>query len=163
MRTEIGGQTPDRPPRRLSREIRFSFSSTPEAVRRALATVMDGLDTLGLDELEAGAVELVLAEVLNNVVEHAYGSGAVGWIQVTCGHDPSGLRMTIRDRGAPMPDGQLPLQRLAEPRSVASDIPEGGFGWFIIRDLARDIEYRREDGVNILGFRMAVGLPMLRN
>jgi serine/threonine-protein kinase RsbW len=37
------------------------------------------------------------------------------------------------------------------------DMPEGGFGWLIIRQLARDVAYVREDGVNQLSFRIAVG------
>ncbi len=53
--------------------ILLTFPSGEFAVREALTAVLSGLDFLSLDLEESGAVELVLAEVLNNVVEHAYG------------------------------------------------------------------------------------------
>ena len=37
------------------------------------------------------------------------------------------------------------------------DMPEGGFGWLIIRQLAHDVRYARHEGVNQLSFRIAVG------
>lgn len=42
------------------------------AVREALEKFLDRLRPLELDIEEAGTIELVLAEVLNNIVEHAY-------------------------------------------------------------------------------------------
>lgn len=42
------------------------------AVRKALKELLDGLAPLDLDIEEMGTVELVMAEALNNIVEHAY-------------------------------------------------------------------------------------------
>jgi serine/threonine-protein kinase RsbW len=52
--------------------IRISIDSTQMAVRKTLKELLDGLASLDLDIEEMGTVELVMAEALNNIVEHAY-------------------------------------------------------------------------------------------
>ena len=47
----------------------------------------------------AGKVELVLGEVLNNVVEHAYGGKLDGLIVLTCRTAGGGLVFDVRDAG----------------------------------------------------------------
>ena len=37
------------------------------------------------------------------------------------------------------------------------DLPEGGFGWFLIRELTHDLTYRRDGSRNHLSFRMVLG------
>lgn len=102
-------------------------------------------------ELCANA-ELVLAEVCNNIVAHAYLGTGCGHIRILMRDATCGLTCLVEDRGIPMPDG------LTEPRLMAGlpderhQLPVCGFGWHLIHDLARDIRYRREDGVNLLKF-----------
>ncbi len=62
------------------RQVRLALQSTPLAVRRALSSLFQD-DRLGnLPDDQRGTAELLLAEVLNNVVEHAYADG-VGEIE----------------------------------------------------------------------------------
>lgn len=129
------------------------------AVREALSKVLDGLGPLDLDVEEAGTVELVLAEALNNIVEHAYAPAAgIGPIKIRCMHCADGLHLKIRDEGITMPDGQMPLGQMAALSEEVMDLPEGGFGWFLIQDLARDVHYERIGNENALSLRLAVGL-----
>jgi len=57
-----------------------------------------------------------------------------------------------------MPDGKLPLGDLAPLDAELDDLPEGGFGWFLIQHLARDVTYTRVDNENHLKMRLAVRL-----
>jgi serine/threonine-protein kinase RsbW len=57
-----------------------------------------------------------------------------------------------------MPDGQLPLGQPTAVDVDLMDLPEGGFGWFLIQDLARDVTYVRVGSENRLDMRLAVGL-----
>lgn len=139
----------------LATGITLSIDATPLGVRRALGMLMQALERLELGADETGTVELVLAEVLNNAVEHAY-AGKGGRIELSCRHAPNGLHVTLRDRGIAMPDSQIPAGTENRLRP-GSDRPDGGFGWLIIRNLARDIAYRRDGGENVLIFRLAVG------
>ncbi|MCA0921455.1 ATP-binding protein [Pseudooceanicola nanhaiensis] len=139
-------------------EVRLSFPASALAVRRALRGILVELAPIGLGSDETGVVELVLAEALNNVIEHAYVGSQRGWVELTCCHLPDGLHVTIRDEGKPLPASQLPLAADRVHPAALDPLPEGGFGWFLIRDLARDMQYERIGDSNVLRFRIAVGL-----
>lgn len=159
MRTDMSDRSPSSAPP-MPPDIRLSFPASPLAVRRALASALEGLAHLDLTADEQGVVELVLAEALNNVIEHAYGSQHRGWVELACRHLSDGLHVEIRDEGRPLPDGLLPIAPDRVNPAALETLPEGGFGWFLIRDLARDAAYHRADGANHLTFRIAVGLPL---
>jgi len=129
------------------------------AVRSALGQLLEGLKPLALDVEEAGTVELVMAEALNNIVEHAYPENQEGGpIDITCAHASDGLHLTVVDSGRAMPDGQTPVGIAADIDVEFCDMPEGGFGWFLIKDLAKDVTYTRQNTENQLRLRLAVAL-----
>ncbi len=139
--------------------IRQTLASSPVCVRAALARTMASLRGLRLTPDCAATVELVLAETLNNVVEHAYGSGPPGPIEMSIWLDRGpapALFCLICDHGAPMPDGTPPSGRRALLDVPLDDMPEGGFGWFLIRSLTRDLDYVRLAGCNRLSFLVPI-------
>ncbi|MEM8576659.1 MAG: ATP-binding protein [Pseudomonadota bacterium] len=144
---------------RLPSPISISVRSGARAPRMALARLMSGLAPLHLDVEEAGTVELVLAEVLNNICEHAYAEAEdAGVIELSCRQGPGGLIFGVTDDGHPMPNGQTPLGMQADLDVDLMDMPEGGFGWFLIQDLAKDVRYERQGGRNHLSLRIAVAV-----
>ncbi|MGZ2255885.1 ATP-binding protein [Roseobacter sp. A03A-229] len=151
---EKAGQMPILPP------FTVSIRSSEMAVRDALQQVLSALGPLELGSEEAGTVELVLAEVLNNVVEHAYPDpDTAGTISIACAHQLDGLHLQIVDHGKAMPDGRTPLGQPVSLDVDFADLPEGGFGWFLIQDLAKDVLYERVGSENQLSMRLAVALP----
>lgn len=131
--------------------LRLEFPAAPLAVRGALERLIASLPANRLDPDLCSNAEIVLSEVLNNIVEHAY-SGGEGRIELSIHADAAGLHCMVTDHGAAMPGGAPPGGAL--PDSNDADPPEGGFGWHLIRSLARDIHYRRLNGVNLLAFRL---------
>lgn len=131
--------------------LSFSFPGEPLEVRHALARVMAALEPLELPDACRCSTELVLAEVLNNVVEHAYAT-TPGPIMLELRQCDGALHCTVRDRGQPMPDGTPPSGRRALVDVPLEDLPEGGFGWFLIRSMTRQLDYFREIGGNRLVF-----------
>lgn len=127
-------------------------------VRSSLQTLMSDME--GRDYLpeERGTVELVLAEVLNNVAEHAYEESGEGRIELDMKYVPGGITIQLQDFGKPMPDGQTPLGMPANLNVEVEDLPEGGFGWFLIGELAKDMVYERVNDANHLRFRMTLGV-----
>lgn len=103
----------------------------------------------GVDAGTANDVVLAVSEALNNVVEHGY-RGLGGRIDLTAVLSAGRLRVRIRDEGREnrafaglgrtKPDTDGPRQ----------DLPEGGFGWFLIRQIAASVRYRRIGGANLL-------------
>ena len=142
-------------------ELRVICGSTPLEVRAALATTLQALRDFHLDDDQANTMELVLAEVMNNVVEHAYGDGTSGVIEIRLTPRDTGLAGVVIDEGVRMPDGGLPEGDL--PDGADDGAAEGGFGWFLIRALARDLGYRREGRRNALRFFVPLGPPFRPN
>lgn len=148
------------------RRLRLRFDSRHEAVREALLAVRarleramaghsgavpppeDHPDPPGARHVDPDTVELVLAEVLTNVVRHACQDRPGHDIDLVLRHRTGGLLVLIRDDGVPMPGGTPPEGRAQAP----DDLPEGGFGWGLIRMLTRDIRYRHRHGRNRIGF-----------
>ena len=125
------------------------------ALRRALHEVSD----LGLSPDERGTVELVLAEVLNNICEHALRGATEGLIELYLRRDCAGLICEVLDDGLPMPGGHPPEGQRADLDRPLPDLPEGGFGWFLISELTSGLCYDRIGGRNRLRFCVRVGAP----
>jgi serine/threonine-protein kinase RsbW len=127
------------------------------SIRDALAEVRSRLGRMALSDEEITTVEVVLAEVMNNVAEHAYAWRRDGEMILGLRQTRDGILVSVTDEGRPMPDDDLPFGDRLDPTVPIEEMPEGGFGWLIIRQLARDVSYVRENGVNQLSFRVAVG------
>jgi len=132
----------------------MSIPATPYGVRAALLQLRGLFCDEGLNGDDRGSLETVLAEVLNNIVEHAYANRGDGDIGLTLRRAPDGVVVEVTDTGAPMPEGRLPAPRLAALEGPRDDLPEGGFGWSVIRDLTVGLDYRRTGGTNRLKFRV---------
>jgi len=134
--------------------LAFDFPATVAAVRDGLAQVLSSPGLAELAEEDRGTAELLLAEALNNVVEHAYARWP-GDIRLTLARQGTGLAVCICDQGLPMPGATPPKGELPSIGALA-DLPEGGFGWFLIRSLAQELTYHRHADRNELRFYIPV-------
>lgn len=126
------------------------FAATEQDTRTALAEIMDQLRRIGVTDEQAGGVEIALAEVVNNIVEHAYEGLKPDRIVLRAVVRRGKLRLLLVDHGGPLPDEELPEGKPADIEKATAELPEGGFGWFLIRTLTRDIRYRRSGNSNHL-------------
>ncbi len=133
---------------------RIRFRANPMAVRSALEYARQSWHGAGVDPGICSTGEQVLAEVLNNVVEHAQAGRPEGQIELDTRLGNDGVICAVRDDGAEMPDQQLPLGKLHDLTMTLNDLPEGGFGWYIIHTLTKDLCYERKNGWNRLEFRI---------
>lgn len=133
-------------------ELHLAFSASPSAIRDNLARMMAAMPLSGLSDTGRSSAELVLAEVLNNIAEHAY-ADQVGPVTVMVRDGAQGIDCLVVDQGAPMPGGTLPDGgQPGRTGLVLADLPEGGFGWHLIHTLTRNLVYRRIAGANRLSF-----------
>lgn len=133
--------------------FRHLFLAEPHAVRDALRRAVARFARQITPE-DTGALELTLAEVLNNVVEHGYAGLPAGPIDLRIVRGEGGLLCRIEDDGAPMPRLAVPDRPMPEMPDETGALPEGGWGWALIRDLADDLDYSRDNGRNRLSFRV---------
>ncbi len=101
--------------------------------------------------------EVVLAEVLNNVVEHAYRDTDAGQIEIALRFFTE-FEATICDRGVAMPGCALPPGAPHDLDAGKDELPEGGFGWNLIHRLTKEMDYTREGDENRLRFTLAFDL-----
>jgi serine/threonine-protein kinase RsbW len=127
------------------------FLASPVAIRDSLAQMLAAKPLQSLSPDGRSNAEIALAEVLNNVAEHAYAE-RTGPVAVTLTPVAAGIHCVVVDQGAAMPGGDLPTGALPAPESALEDLPEGGFGWHLIRTLTRDLSYVRTGGCNRLSF-----------
>ncbi|MFV0244370.1 MAG: ATP-binding protein [Qingshengfaniella sp.] len=129
--------------------------STPLDVRDALIAAVGWMETRQLSDDIRGRAELVLAEVCNNICEHAYQGKAQGHIRIRLRAAAPVLLCIVEDDGMAMPDNAPPVP---EARPLPDDrdaLPEGGFGWSLIKMLASDVRYCRLAGRNRLDFTVS--------
>lgn len=120
------------------------------AVSKTLGHLFDGPESSKIPSCLRENAQIVLAEVLNNIVEHSYAQ-TEGEIDLTLNVSAAGLRCSILDRGLPMPEEKIPTTK-NPMEDDPLDLPEGGFGWFLIRTLSKELGYLREGGCNRLSF-----------
>ncbi|SLN68465.1 serine-protein kinase RsbW [Pseudoruegeria aquimaris] len=133
--------------------ISLRIPGDAHSVRQALDRIDTALRAAAQDPAICDKAQIVLGEVMNNVVEHAYASRN-GTIEVDIAPGGTSISFLVTDEGDPMPEGALPSGRAVEDGTALDALPEGGFGWLLIHQLAQGIEYRRVGSRNELRFRL---------
>lgn len=132
----------------------FIIPATNFAVRRLLHGLHLSLLSNGVAQPDVEHTELVLAEVLNNIVEHAYADRQRGSITMSAHLLQHALAVELTDNGAPMPKNHLPVgEHISKP--AIYDLPEGGFGLQMIRALTEKLDYERDGEHN----RLTIQIP----
>lgn len=140
------------PSRAETYEISLLFPATEAAVRRASQSVRHALKAEGLSDVTLGTVEIVLVEAANNIVEHAYANTGRGVVRLGCTHGNGVVRFELSDCGRPLPGGEMPAKKQHDLSAEMDDLPEGGFGWGLIRDMTAALSYSRDGARNVLRF-----------
>lgn len=128
-----------------TRDFRLSATADAWAVRALLGDLCRRLRALGVEDALCGSVELALAEAMNNIVEHAYGPDhdGTGVVRLRVRVWPDRVCAHLRDTGAPLPVSVSAVTPRPDPARPVADLPEGGFGWWLIRDMSSAVRYRR--------------------
>ncbi|MEO0750521.1 MAG: ATP-binding protein [Pseudomonadota bacterium] len=88
-------------------------------------------------------IEIALAELFNNIAEHAYRNDGMGEVRCTMGVSGRWMIVEVTDQGGPMPGGEIPEGTLPDLDVSLDQLPEGGFGWFMILAQADTISHHR--------------------
>lgn len=144
----------------MKAEMTFTCDATALDVRRMLGALRTRLARAGITAEDRGTVEIALAEALNNIVEHAYqpdADGSPGTITLTLSIGPTNLSCELRDEGVALPGLAPPAASAPDVTGPRETLPEGGFGWSLIRALTARLYYLRDGAENrlILHFDLA--------
>jgi len=104
--------------------------------------------TAGLDEKACFQLRVVLAEVLNNILNYALPAQSREQIEIRCRVAEGSFEVTTLDKGKPIE--VQPKHNFPDART------EGGRGWPIILSWMDSIEYRSEPGCNELTLKKSL-------
>lgn len=131
---------------------RLELKADIEELSRLADAVADFAAREGVDPLLAGRLTVALDEVVTNAIMHGE-LGADAVITVELAPDGQDIIATVSDPGPAFdPLASPPAVDIAAP---LEERPIGGLGLYIVRQLARDLAWRREDGCNRLTMRIA--------
>jgi anti-sigma regulatory factor (Ser/Thr protein kinase) len=125
-----------------------TFPAEANCLGKALDFILKTMKDAGVADDEASRVELAAEEVFVNIALYAYKeSESRGDVAIRCEAGPKRVFLEFADGGTPFD----PLERKLPDISLAAGEREpGGLGIFMVRKIMDAIEYRREEGRNVL-------------
>jgi anti-anti-sigma factor len=123
---------------------------TLDASLDALAAISDFVveqaRAAGLDEHAVWEVQLAVDEAATNVIQHSYAK-LEGQMTISTNDAESAFEIVICDRGKPFNPNDVPEPDLVSP---LEERKTGGLGLYLMRKLMDRVEFRFENGENIL-------------
>ena len=126
---------------------RLAILSSPSEVRLLAQFCTDAIARMFSEE-EIAAIELAIVEAANNIVEHAYDFEEGHPLQLSISNTGDSIEMTFFDQGPAFEYSQI-AQPDFEWENV-DDIPEGGWGIYLINSIMDSVEFNRQGNINIL-------------
>ena len=119
-------------------QLSKKFLSAQQLVSDNVADAIAWVRKHGIHDDVAGSIEMVLAEALNNIVEHAYLYRAGEQIEMDLILGADALELTLTDQGEKLPG--IPQKReMKVDASRMEALPEGGVGWFWLSSFTESI------------------------
>ncbi len=120
------------------------------AVEAALEAFVEGHD---LPPRTGYTLALIVEELVTNIVKYGYAGADAGPLKLTVRIDDGRVVGTLIDAGAPFDPTAM------EAPDVEADMDDrriGGLGVHLVRTMSEDFTYRRDDGHNVVSFRLPV-------
>jgi len=111
-----------------------------ESLAQIAEFVGETMRTTNWNDDEVYHVQMAVDEACSNVVEHAYGPGWQGDIDLTCCIEDQGdLVVSIRDNGKPFDPAAVPEPPIG---AELENLPEGGLGLYFMRRLMDQVTFQ---------------------
>jgi anti-sigma regulatory factor (Ser/Thr protein kinase) len=130
---------------------RLSLSKQHHALTELSAWLAAVVEQQDLPANAAFRLKLVLTEAVTNIMDHDGDPMGEGRIDLTCQVDAETVRIVITDDGAPF--DPTARAEVILPTSLDTAQP-GGLGIHLMRRYTSAMEYRRQDGRNILSLTL---------
>ena len=130
------------------RSYSFTLDAIPEKFAEAQEQVHVFLEPVHCSMRTLLGLDMVVEEVFINIASYAYSDG-IGTVKIDLSLNETGdmLTLTFRDTGTPYDPLAKDAPNLSAP---AEQRPIGGLGIFLAKQYMEEMNYRYENGSNIL-------------
>jgi anti-sigma regulatory factor (Ser/Thr protein kinase) len=119
-----------------------------------LSRVVDRFaEECGLCEEDTANLNLILDELVSNVIKYGYDDTLEHQIRVSVTFDSDLVTVRIEDDGKPFNPLEVPPPKLDLP---IEQRPIGGLGVHIVKTMADSLDYRRENGCNVVTMKKII-------
>jgi serine/threonine-protein kinase RsbW len=135
------------------KKISLNIDSNPDTLDLADECIRALCLLTPLSAVEVNGVRQAVKEALNNVIIHSYQGQYNCLIELIVSLQDDDLVISIKDTGIGMDSKLLEMDRSAvvdiDPSNI-EQIPNGGWGLYLIKELMDSISYRTEAGIHTL-------------
>lgn len=132
----------------------FNIASNYGEVIEINKSIREYLSGNKIETHVCNAVEICLTEALNNVIKHAYKGENTNQIEIVIRIITNQLEIDIIDEGSPRQN--LIISELNFDPADIDNLPEGGMGLYIIKQLMDDLNYYSLNGKNFFTLRKQI-------
>ena len=129
-----------------------TFSTKPESSLAVLSEIKRVAGQNCATAETIADIEIILNEVVNNIAEHAYLQQPDKPIWIWVYRNKNGFGFHLVDKGRAMPQAEIPTVPRHDLSCSPTLYPEGGFGLQLVRMLALNLRYKRDDRENHFSF-----------
>jgi serine/threonine-protein kinase RsbW len=109
------------------------------------------LSANGVEQHICHAVDICLTEAINNVIKHSYKNDFTRNVEIQVSKDSNFFEIVIIDDGLSRKNLEIP-QLQFDPNDI-NNLPEGGMGLYIIRQLMDELKYETREGKNYFSLK----------
>ncbi len=129
-------------------QVKLSFSSNPKNANFACISIKNFLSSKNIPSTINDEIELSVAEAVNNIIRHAYKGNTGKLIEVEVLKNKNYVEIVFVDSGMPRENLEKPTLNF-DPDDI-ENLPEGGFGLYLIDTMMDENDYYSQNGKNIL-------------
>ena len=132
------------------RALSFTVTNRLEEIRRASALIDAFGEAQGVRRDVLYKINLALDEIVTNIIKHGYDDQARHEITIAVALEGDDVSVRVADDGRAFNPLEVPKPDLT---LTLDERPIGGLGIHLVRSMMDGLEYRRENGHNILVMR----------
>ena len=131
----------------------FIIDAVYEQASKVNNQIASLLQKEGIDHRQINNINLIVEEIALNICKYAYPQNQPGPLEISIYLQNSSITLVFKDQGKPFNPLEHKAHQISNEDNLDDLIP-GGLGIFLVRQIARQVNYSYKDNNNILSIRI---------